>query len=156
LSDPAILPGAIDGEHATDLQAIVAPPAALSVDELRRWFEDMVRGVAPGRAGATLRLTTDEEVADLNARYRDKPGPTDVLSFPGEETPEGHPLGDIVIALGVAERQAQAAGHNLDRELRVLSLHGVLHCLGYDHETDDGEMGKLELELRQRWVDGRD
>ena len=75
-----------------------------------------------------------------------------MLSFPGDETPEGHHLGDVVIAVPVAERQAAAAGHSLDRELRLLALHGLLHCLGYDHETDHGEMEAREDELRRRWI----
>ena len=88
----------------------------------------------------------------LNRTYRGKDAPTDVLSFPGQETPEGPHLGDVVIAVPVARRQAEAAGHSSERELRVLLLHGVLHCLGYDHETDDGTMERLERRLRRRWV----
>jgi probable rRNA maturation factor len=155
LSAPARLLGSTDGEDVADLQSTAELPAAVSLVEFRDWFEHLVRDLAPGRTSATLRLARDEEVAELNTRYRDKPETTDVLSFPGEETPEGHHLGDIVIAVPVAARQAQAAGHSLLRELRVLSLHGVLHCLGYDHESDSGEMESLELELRERWVDDR-
>jgi probable rRNA maturation factor len=59
-------------------------------------------------------------------------------------------LGDIVIAAGVAARQAASAGHALRTELRVLALHGLLHLLGHDHETDDGAMARLELRLRRR------
>lgn len=69
----------------------------------------------------------------------------------GVSTPEaGHYLGDIAIAPAVALRNARRAGRSLDDELRVLILHGVLHLLGYDHETDHGEMGRLELRLRRR------
>jgi len=72
---------------------------------------------------------------------------TDVLSFPS-----GDPgwLGDVVIASGVARRQAKAAGHPMGVELRVLALHGLLHLLGYDHEQDDGRMERLERRLRRR------
>jgi probable rRNA maturation factor len=73
--------------------------------------------------------------------------PTDVLSFPADEPGE---LGDVVIALGVARRQAAQAGHSLATELRVLALHGLLHLLGYDHERDDGQMRRLEQRLRRK------
>jgi probable rRNA maturation factor len=72
-----------------------------------------------------------------------------VLSFPGEE---GH-LGDILISVPTARRQAAEAGHGAERELRTLLLHGVLHCLGHDHETDGGEMERLERRLRKAWLD---
>jgi probable rRNA maturation factor len=91
----------------------------------------------------------------LNREHRGKDKTTDVLSFPGGGTPEGYHLGDIVISLPQAQRQAEVAGHSLDRELRVLLLHGVLHCLGHDHETDGGEMDRLERRLRRRWLDAR-
>ena len=85
---------------------------------------------------------------------------TDVLSFPSGE-PERGPrrararggapdLGDIVIAAGVARRQAADAGHALQTELRVLALHGLLHLIGYDHERDAGRMARLEARLRRR------
>jgi probable rRNA maturation factor len=85
-------------------------------------------------------------VRELNRRYRDKNVPTDVLSFPADEPGQ---LGDIVIALDVARRQARAAGHSLATEFRVLALHGLLHLLGYDHERDNGEMRRLEQRLRR-------
>ena len=62
-------------------------------------------------------------------------------------------LGDVVISVPAARRQAARLGHGVDVELRVLLLHGVLHCLGHDHETDDGSMERLELRLRRRWLD---
>jgi probable rRNA maturation factor len=88
----------------------------------------------------------------LNRELRGKDKTTDVLSFPGGVTPEGYHLGDIVISLPQARRQAEEAGHSLGRELRILLLHGVLHCLGHDHETDDGTMNRLERRLRRRWI----
>ena len=57
-----------------------------------------------------------------------------------------------MIALGVAERQAEEAGHSLERELQELLLHGMLHCRGMDHEVDDGQMARAEVELRERWI----
>jgi probable rRNA maturation factor len=73
---------------------------------------------------------------------------TDVLSFPS--APLDGSLGDIVIATGLARRQAREARHGLTTELRVLALHGLLHLMGYDHETDDGRMARLERRLRAR------
>ena len=72
-----------------------------------------------------------------------------MLSFPGEETLEGRHLGDVVISVAQAAEQADKEGHTLGQEVMVLALHGLLHCLGYDHETDDGRMNRIELELRQ-------
>jgi probable rRNA maturation factor len=92
-------------------------------------------------------LVPDARVRALNRQYRQKDAPTDVLSFPAEENGL---LGDVVIAVGVARRQAHEAGHSLQTELRVLALHGLLHLLGYDHEHDDGQMARLERRLRQK------
>src|SRR5688572_16749874 len=91
--------------------------------------------VAPARArgAVTVAIVPDARVRALNRRFRRKDAPTDVLSFPSDE--RGY-LGDIVIAAGVARRQAQEAGHPAGSELRVLALHGLLHLLGYDHERD--------------------
>ncbi len=89
--------------------------------------------VAPAgaRGSLTVAVTTDARVRALNRRFRGVSKPTDVLSFPADEPGE---LGDIVIARGVAARQARDLGHSLATELRVLALHGLLHLLGYDHE----------------------
>ena len=100
---------------------------------------------AAARGQVTVAITTDTRVRQLNHRFLGKPYATDVLSFPAGVTGT---LGDIVIAEGIARRQANAAGHRLSVELRVLALHGLLHLLGYDHEHDNGEMGALERRLR--------
>jgi len=121
---------------------------------VRPWLEEMLPFVAV-KAGAdsfVVRFVSDREMRQLNRLYRNKDRPTDVLSFPGEATPEGSHLGDVVISVPTARRQATAAGHSVARELEVLMLHGVLHCLGHDHETDDGTMERLEQHLRRRWV----
>jgi len=95
----------------------------------------------------TVAIVPDARVRALNRQYRKKDTATDVLSFSS-----GEPgiLGDVVIASGVAARQAREAGHSLATELRVLALHGLLHLLGYDHERDDGRMARLERRLRKR------
>ena len=95
----------------------------------------------------TVAIVPDARVRALNRQFRKKDAATDVLSFPSGE--RGF-LGDVVIASGVAARQARAAGHSLGTELRVLALHGLLHLLGYDHERDDGRMARLERRLRKR------
>jgi probable rRNA maturation factor len=84
----------------------------------------------------------------LNRDYRFKDKPTDVLSFPGTDQDVG--LGDVVISVETARGNARRLGRTLDRELEVLALHGLLHVLGYDHETDNGEMERLEKHLRAR------
>lgn len=112
----------------------------------------MVAAVAPEADSFTVRFTGDREVRRINQTFRGKDSTTDVLSFPGEETPEGRHLGDVLISVPAARRQAARARHSADRELRILLLHGVLHCLGHDHETDDGTMERLERKLRRRWL----
>jgi probable rRNA maturation factor len=94
-----------------------------------------------------LVLAGDGTLRTLNARYRHSDKATDVLSFPGPGGAEG--LGDIVISVTRAERNARQYGRSLPQELDVLALHGFLHVLGYDHETDDGRMERLEGRLRR-------
>jgi len=120
-------------------------PGASAAPGLARWLS----ALAPARARGTvtIALVSDRKVRTLNRDYRRKDAPTDVLSFPAEEPRE---LGDVVIAAGVARRQARRAGHPLQTEIRVLALHGLLHLLGYDHETDDGRMARIEARLRRR------
>jgi len=142
------------------MAATTAAPPSLAVVLLNRQRR---RPVDRGRLGRVLRgaaralgvsgevalvLTGDEPVRRLNARYRKKDKPTDVLSFPGPGGDAG--LGDIVISVETAERNARTLGRTLPQELDVLALHGFLHVLGYDHETDDGTMDRLERRLRRR------
>lgn len=93
-------------------------------------------------------LAADEPVRVLNARYRGKDKPTDVLSFEGLGGDEG--LGDVVISVETAARNSREHGRTLLQELDLLALHGFLHILGYDHETDDGAMERLEKRLRRK------
>jgi probable rRNA maturation factor len=112
---------------------------------LGRWLQ----ATAPkqARGVVAVALVSDARVRQLNARYRGKDSPTDVLSFAADEP--GF-LGEVVIASGVARRQARQAGHPVQVELRVLALHGLLHLLGYDHEQDDGRMARVERRLRRK------
>ena len=92
-------------------------------------------------------LTDDEAVRELNARFRDKDRPTNVLSFPAPKSAAPH-LGDIVLAYGVCASEAQAQGKTLSDHLSHLVVHGVLHLLGRDHE-DDAEAEEMEAEERE-------
>lgn len=115
--------------------------------------------VAPRRARGevTVALVSDARMRVLNRTFRAVDHATDVLSFPAEVRPTPastrgaglKALGDVAIATGVAGRQARAAGHALGTELRVLALHGLLHLLGFDHETDSGQMARTEAKLRR-------
>ncbi len=110
----------------------------------------MLRGAARAlrvSGEVALVFAGDRTLHRLNRTYRGRDKPTDVLSFPGPGGPEG--LGDIVISVETAHRNSRAGGRPLPRELDVLALHGFLHVLGYDHETDDGTMDRLERRLRK-------
>ena len=123
---------------------------------LRPWLERLTASLVEGPASLGVRFASDREVHRMNRNYRGKDKPTDVLSFPGspvEATPDGsRHLGDVLISVPTARRQAEDRGHPAERELKVLLLHGLLHCLGYDHETDQGEMERLERRLRRTWI----
>jgi probable rRNA maturation factor len=115
---------------------------------LARW----VAAVVPARVRGevAIALAPDAQVRALNRRFRRKNAATDVLSFPSGTASSF--LGDIVIATGVARRQARSMRHAYRTELRVLALHGLLHLLGYDHEDhrDGGRMSRVEARLRRK------
>ena len=119
---------------------------------LATWLSRVAPVTAP--AAVTVAVVSDARVRELNRSYRGKNRATDVLSFPtGLESPTRSTpafLGDIVIARGVARRQAREAGHGEHTEWRVLALHGLLHLLGYDHENDRGTMARVEARLRRK------
>lgn len=137
----------------TDLQG--------EVDE--RWLEPVeamaqqaLMALGLDQVELSILLCDDPVIAALNEEWREVEGPTDVLSFPQEDEdwalPEGMPrtLGDVVISVDTAARQALALGHSLEVELRVLLVHGLLHLLGHDHEGEEAEaaaMRKAEAEL---------
>ncbi len=137
--------------------AKAAPLDVVILDRLRRRrvsparLRRVLRGAAAAlrvRGEVSLVLAGDRLLHRLNRDYRGKDRPTDVLSFPGEGGEAG--LGDIVISVETAERNARGLGRTLGQELDVLALHGFLHVLGHDHETDDGAMDRLEGRLRKR------
>jgi probable rRNA maturation factor len=126
---------------------------------LGRWLARVAPRAARGEVA--IALVTDARMRALNRAYRQNDYATDVLSFaegPASRRPRGRGaegprvLGDVVIAKGVAARQAREAEHSLQTELRVLALHGLLHLLGYDHErkSDRGEMARIEARLRKK------
>ena len=103
--------------------------------------------VARGRPFGCL-ITSNEDMQRLNAQFRRKNKPTDVLSFPSGEK-RGF-LGDIAISAELAAEQASELGHPVDKEIAILMLHGLLHLLGLDHEKDDGRMARAEKRWRAR------
>ncbi len=114
---------------------------------------DVKRALRLRGRDVTVCLVSDAEIARMNRKFRGKPKPTDVLSFLAHGNgmrQSAANLGDIAIAPGVARRNARRFGRTLPEELRVLILHGVLHLVGYDHETDRGEMERIEHRLRAR------
>lgn len=119
-------------------------------------FVEDVRAAADETDGGTFSVAfiSDRRMAELNKLFRGKDSTTDVLSFPHEadefETGEENFLGDIVISVEQAKRQAEANRLSLETEIKQLILHGALHLCGYDHETDNGEMNARELELRDK------
>ena len=134
---------------------------------LAAWLTRVAPPAASGRE-VSVALVSDGFMRKLNHRFRQVDRATDVLSFCEEDAGDPAPvpaparrtsgpsdptapmLGDIVIATGVARRQARRARHSYATELRVLALHGLLHLLGYDHERDHGEMARVERRLRRR------
>jgi probable rRNA maturation factor len=91
----------------------------------------------------SIALVNDATMRNLNRKFRHKKKTTDVLTFPGDRSCE------IVISLDRARRQSVREKHSLATEVRYLILHGILHALGYDHETDSGEMNEMEVGLRE-------
>ena len=109
---------------------------------------------------ATIMFVRDPVMRKLNREYRNIDRPTDVLSFPSRD--EGSApdrfadalfLGDVIVSADTALRQAREAGHTMEREVSELVIHGILHLCGYDHETDQGQMNRLELKLRRKLLD---
>src|SRR5260370_13543800 len=133
----------------------------------RRPLESFLRRVKNelglDEASLTVCLVSDAEIARMNETFGKKKGPTDVLSLEmvarrravrlgrsSRTVKAGEYLGDIAISPATAQRYAKKYGRKLSNELQVLILHGVLHLLGYDHETDRGEMDRIERKLRKR------
>ncbi len=105
----------------------------------------------PAKTEITVVFLNDAQMRRYNRIYRRKDSTTDVLSFPVNEMllDSRHYLGDVLISMEQAARQAVERRRRVEEEVKILLLHGVLHLLGYDHETDNGRMNRLEKRLRK-------
>jgi probable rRNA maturation factor len=121
-------------------------PKGLDRTGLRELAETLRVRVAKGYPFCAM-LTGDKELQDLNRDFLDKDEPTDVLSFPARDPSES--LGDIAISWQRARSQAAGFGHSIEDEIRILLLHGLLHLLGHDHESDSGQMRRAEARWRK-------
>lgn len=126
----------------------------IELGEFQKFAERAVSAVNEAKGkDLTVAFVSDRRIKELNNIFRDKNKPTDVLSFPYE--PDRYDyletenfLGDIVISVEQADRQSKENNLTLENEIKQLILHGILHLCGFDHETDGGEMNRLELKLR--------
>lgn len=138
----------------------------ISVPQLRKFISRLRLRLGLPRDSFAVAFVTNAEIRRWNRKYRGKNRPTDVLSFPTDahsrkKKPLSRPrrglrpnsvpkyLGDVAIAPAVARQNARRLGRTFSRELRILILHGILHLMGYDHETDSGQMERRERRLRR-------
>ena len=103
--------------------------------------------IGKNELSATIAFVSDKRIRELNRQFRGIDKATDVLSFPAEDEAN---LGDVAVSVETAAVQAKENGLSLEDEISQLILHGLLHLCGYDHETDNGEMNRLELKLRRK------
>jgi probable rRNA maturation factor len=134
----------------------------VKIAPLESFFRKICGDIGLGYPPASVCFVTDREMKRLNGKYRQKNKTTDVLSFPSEFRPRptslgsvaaalrGEFLGDIAISPTEARRNGKLLGRSMAEEIRVLLLHGILHLMGYDHESDGGEMERVEVKLRRR------
>ncbi len=126
----------------------------LDCDRWQAFAKKALKTVRPDGTGVTIAFVSDRAMRELNRMWRHKSGTTDVLSFPANpdefENWEGSSLGDVVISVEQAAKQAKENKLSFDGEIAQLILHGLLHLCGYDHSTDDGEMNRLEMRMRKR------
>lgn len=121
--------------------------------ELDAFFERLFQLLEIEQAELAVLVTDDSQMQKYNRDWRQKDKTTDVLSFPSGAPvlpDEPRHLGDLIISQPQAKRQADEIGHHLVKEIRFLCLHGTLHLLGYDHETDQGEMFAYQKELKEQ------
>ena len=125
----------------------------VSMEPLEYFCERIRRELRFPIEGVTIQLISDAAMARLNQTFRNKRGPTDVLSFPANGGKPGRMatyIGDIAISSETARRNARRFARPYSLELRILILHGMLHLAGFDHETDGGEMKRMERRLRRQ------
>jgi len=106
-----------------------------------------LEAIGKSESAATIAFVSDKRIRELNRQFRGVDKATDVLSFPAEEKLN---LGDVAVSVDTATVQAKENGLTFDDEIAQLILHGLLHLCGYDHETDNGEMNRLEIKLRRK------
>ncbi len=126
---------------------------AINRDAVSQLSREVLDRIGREEAMLTIMFIRDRQMQRLNRDYRRLDKPTDVLSFAYHETEdhnESNHLGDVVISVETAERYARELGLSVDREIQHLVIHGTLHLAGYDHETDNGEMDRLEGKLRKQ------
>src|SRR5581483_8774412 len=117
--------------------------------ELIQWSRAILHYLGQKRAELSLALVPDREIHALNRQYRHKDKPTDVLSFPLADEVQPSLLGDVVISLETAARQARRRRHSLREEIQILLIHGILHLLGYDHEVSRSEAIRMHRKERE-------
>jgi probable rRNA maturation factor len=125
----------------------------VAIHTLQQFYERVRSELGFAPESVTIQLISDENMALLNETFRKKKGSTDVLSFPANVTGPaqgGEYIGDIAISPETARRNARRYSRSLPVEMRILILHGMIHLAGFDHETDHGEMERLERRLRKR------
>jgi probable rRNA maturation factor len=110
---------------------------------------EALAAIGKRESAATIAFVSDKKIRELNRQFRGVDKATDVLSFPADG-PDDSELGDIAISVDTAAAQAKENGLKFEGEIAQLILHGLLHLSGYDHETDNGEMNRLELRLRKK------
>jgi len=126
---------------------------SVALPPLQQFYERVRRELGFAPESVTIQLISDKSMAQLNETYRKKRGPTDVLSFPANGSApkrDAEYIGDIAISPETARRNARRFSRTLPAEMRVLILHGMIHLAGFDHETDHGEMDRIERRLRKR------
>ena len=127
---------------------------SIDSERWRRFVEAALERLGKEREGAIVAFVSDRRMRELNREFRGLRRTTDVLSFPNEreqfERSFDGGIGDVVISVEQAARQASEHGLSFETEVAQLILHGLLHLCGYDHETDDGEMNRLELRIRRQ------
>ena len=119
----------------------------VDTDAWTTFAEKALNAIGKSGSSATIAFVSDKSIQKLNRQFRDVDKATDVLSFPADEE---FNLGDVAISAETAAAQAKENGLAFDEEIAQLILHGLLHLSGYDHETDNGEMNRLELRLRKK------
>lgn len=128
----------------------------ISISSLRQFAKTLGKKLRIPDVEFTVVLSNDQVIRRLNRDYRQKDKATDILSFPPGSCGQLHPLhfdnrtlGDMIVSVETARKQAFERKHSLNTELRILLIHGLLHLLDYDHETDQGQMRRKELKLQR-------